>query len=576
MSRTRRKKKKKSVLHNVQIEENNQETKEKDVTPEIAATGEKEVGSDGAPAEEAARSDETESAAEQEIPEQAEPVAEELTREEKEESVSEGPDIPEVIDETPVPVWSDEGKRRFPWKKAGIITGASIAGIAVVVYISGMIYLKDKFFMNTTINGFDVSYCTVPEVEATIAGDIGTYSLVLQERGGDKETIKADQIDYRYVSNGEVQAFLEQQQLFNWPAAVFGVSQFAFESSTAFDEDKLDDRIDELKCFDKKVEQAPADAYMAFNGKTYEMAVEKQGKKVEKRQLRKVLREVITEGETTVSLEDTDCYAKPKVTSDDKDLQNLIRDMNEYAEVKITYQFGEEQEVLDGSTIHKWLSYDEEGNVTIDDEKIRLYVDYLADRYDTYKRPRHYQTQDGSYVTVEGGSYGWLIDREAEAVELKHLIYNGINANGRDPMYAQTAVSRANSDLGNDYIEIDLTKQHLWMYIDGEPFIDSDFVSGTYNVSRRRTPPGTFTLYYKKSPSVLRSNYPGDSYETPVTYWMPFNGGVGLHDAYWRGSFGGEIYRNSGSHGCINLPSNVAKAIYGEIYAGMPIICFYR
>ena len=56
---------------------------------------------------------------------------------------------------------------------------------------------------------------------------------------------------------------------------------------------------------------------------------------------------------------------------------------------------------------------------------------------------------------------------------------------------------------------------------------------------------------------------------------MPFNGGIGMHDAYWRSSFGGRIYKTNGSHGCINLPPAVAKTIYENISAGMPVLCYH-
>ena len=62
-------------------------------------------------------------------------------------------------------------------------------------------------------------------------------------------------------------------------------------------------------------------------------------------------------------------------------------------------------------------------------------------------------------------------------------------------------------------------------------------------------------------------------YETPVKYWMPFNGGVGLHDASWRGSFGGNIYQNSGSHGCINLPPKTVKRLYDLVSVGTIVVC---
>ncbi len=66
----------------------------------------------------------------------------------------------------------------------------------------------------------------------------------------------------------------------------------------------------------------------------------------------------------------------------------------------------------------------------------------------------------------------------------------------------------------------------------------------------------------------------GDDYETPVTYWMPFIGelGIGFHDASWRSSFGGDIYKNSGSHGCVNLPVSAAEQLFNIVYDGMPVI----
>jgi lipoprotein-anchoring transpeptidase ErfK/SrfK len=56
---------------------------------------------------------------------------------------------------------------------------------------------------------------------------------------------------------------------------------------------------------------------------------------------------------------------------------------------------------------------------------------------------------------------------------------------------------------------------------------------------------------------------------------MPFNGGIGIHDATWRRKFGGDIYKRDGSHGCINCPLSLAKTIYENIDVGTPIICYY-
>ena len=49
-----------------------------------------------------------------------------------------------------------------------------------------------------------------------------------------------------------------------------------------------------------------------------------------------------------------------------------------------------------------------------------------------------------------------------------------------------------------------------------------------------------------------------------------------MHDATWRGKFGGQIYKTSGSHGCINLPLSFIKDFYPEVEVGTPLIMFYE
>ena len=90
------------------------------------------------------------------------------------------------------------------------------------------------------------------------------------------------------------------------------------------------------------------------------------------------------------------------------------------------------------------------------------------------------------------------------------------------------------------------------------------------------TPEGIYSLTYKQADRVLRGAKQADGtyeYESHVDYWMPFNGGIGFHDASWRSKFGGTIYQYSGSHGCINLPVDKAKLLYEKVYKGMPVLC---
>ena len=115
-----------------------------------------------------------------------------------------------------------------------------------------------------------------------------------------------------------------------------------------------------------------------------------------------------------------------------------------------------------------------------------------------------------------------------------------------------------------------MTAQHLFYYKDGSLVVESDFVSGN-EAKGWATPAGVYPLTYKQKDAVLK----GEDYKTPVDYWMPFNGGIGLHDATWRSSFGGTLYKNGGSHGCVNLPHSVAQKIFENISAGTPVLCYH-
>jgi len=132
----------------------------------------------------------------------------------------------------------------------------------------------------------------------------------------------------------------------------------------------------------------------------------------------------------------------------------------------------------------------------------------------------------------------------------------------------------ANSEIydkqvGDTYIEVSLADQHMWYVKDGDVFLDSPVVSGNRNTMD--TPKGYYNILSKASPCTLR----GEDYVSYVDYWMAFIGGsYGLHDASWRSSFGGEIYNGDGSHGCVNLPSDIAKKLYSNASVGTPVIVY--
>lgn len=286
-------------------------------------------------------------------------------------------------------------------------------------------------------------------------------------------------------------------------------------------------------------------------------------------------REAVAAGERQLDLTAAGLYYQVQVRADDPGLRALCR----YHEPlprhdPLPIRLGEESEVLDGGTICSWLAVGTDGQVNADPAGVTGFVQALAAKYDTAGKERTFHTADGRDIPLTG-PYGWKLDQAAEVQALTEYL-KSTDSQTREPVFAQTAASRTEPEWGATYVEIDLTNQHVYMTKDGAVVWDAPCVTG--NVSKNyTTPPGIYSLTYKEEDRILRGPKKADGsyeYESHVDFWMPFNGGIGLHDANWRGSFGGTIYQTSGSHGCVNLPPDRAKILYGLVEKGMPVICY--
>lgn len=243
--------------------------------------------------------------------------------------------------------------------------------------------------------------------------------------------------------------------------------------------------------------------------------------------------------------------------------------------MSITYQMPNNQtEVLDGLTIASWVNGSQGLTVSVDAAKVADYVQGLRNKYDTPAGTQTWQSADGTTKSIKT-NYGWHIDQTKETEALIANIQS-LQSVTRELVYSSRAAQTAMPQWGKTFVEIDISSQHVYFYQDGNCVWDSKCVTGTATDPDRATPTGVFALKYKQRDRVLRGRINPQtgkpSYESPVAYWMPFNGNIGLHDANWRSSFGGNIYLKSGSHGCINLPPKNAKTLYELITPGTVIV----
>lgn len=438
----------------------------------------------------------------------------------------------------------------------------------LALYLSLAIYFTKHFYFGSEINSVKVSGKTVEEAEELVMDMFQKYNISLEGRQDQKESIVGKDIGLKHNSKDEIQKIKDNQKPLSWITGIFSSDKKKSLVTVTFDEKLLEEQIDKLSYFDEKNIIEPVSAKIEFKDKGYVIVDEVKGTRIKKDVLLSSLKEAILKGESTIDLDAAGCYEEPKYTAKSKEILDLKATLDKYVATKITYTFGESKEVLDGTTISKWLTVDDNLQVSIDENKVRIYVDSMAVKYNTVAKKRSFHTSSGKNITVSGGNYGWSINKPQEVKDIMESIKEGKSIT-REASFYQKANDYGSNDIGNTYLEVDLSKQHIWYYKNGTLIAEGDVVTG--NINRNNgTPAGVYTLAYKQRNATLR----GEDYATPVSYWMPFNGNIGLHDASWRNTFGGEIYKTNGSHGCVNAPPDLAKTIYNNIEAGTPVVCY--
>lgn len=463
-------------------------------------------------------------------------------------------------------------------KRHKVIIPITVLALSLIflAYLAIAGYFTNHFFPGTTINGMDCGNLTLEEItEKWMRSHAEQYSLTLLDKDGNELIkISAQDIHIEFSDDGSLSRILENQNALAWIAALWGKTDIVTEITVRpeYDVAALRDILAQAGLFSGDEKRKPQDACISEYSeeiKGYTIIPEEEGERLDEETTLVCVEEALTRMAAQLDLEEAKCYEQPAVTSEDPDLLAELEELNKVVGTCITYDWNGSEEVLDGDLIHEWLDW-ENGVLALDREQVAAYVAEKAKENDTYGKKRKFLTTLGVELTLPSGAYGWKTDREAETDTLVQLIMDGA-VTEREPEYSCKGWVKGKDDIGNSYVEADLSNQHLYLYENGELILETDFVSG--NVARGNiTPAGVFGITYKKKDAVLR----GQDYETPVSYWMPFNGNIGMHDATWRRSFGGDIYLTNGSHGCINLPLDMAASIYEHVQKGFPVICYYN
>lgn len=289
------------------------------------------------------------------------------------------------------------------------------------------------------------------------------------------------------------------------------------------------------------------------------------------------LTSAVKELKDKVELTSATGYVDGEKATDSEQLKKALKEANAYLDVTVTCNFtpatGEAAtEAVGKDQIAKWLIVGNDGlSVSLDGENMATYCTELAKKHDVSKKKTgQFKTTGGSIINVPVASSGQTVDGNKLYEAIAEAINNKKSATV-EAVYSEAKEEETGEYVtyGGNYCEVDLTNQMVYVYKNGELVVSSQCVTGCISKGHG-TPTGVYSIFSRDKDRYLR----GDGYKSWVNFFIPFNGGIGFHDASWRSTFGGNIYLYSGSHGCINMPYSAAKKLYENVTLDEKVIVY--
>ena len=404
----------------------------------------------------------------------------------------------------------------------------------------------------TKISGVDVSGMDAQQAITAVNTALGTYVL---EATVNEKTFQ--------ITAEQVALAISQESVENY-ARKLAEGETAAAPALVYDEALL------TACIEEQCQVAATNASVQYiaSADTFQVVKEKSGVSIDVKAAVEAVGAALAECSPTCTVTVTQKTLNPTVFSTDPRLQTGADSAKKYLTISLTYVFAPEQVAtqyhsVTTDDIGKMISFNKDYVPYVNANAVSRYASSLNDKYAVRAR---FKTTGGGYISVNTSSISQAVDTASLAEDLKTCLET-FTGGTRNAVYLPSTGTAA---LWNgNYVEIDLSRQHLWVYKNGECVVSTPVVTGCV-AQDMETPTGVYSINYKSRNITLR----GPTWNDFVYYWMPFFGNYGLHDATWRSEFGRDIYLYEGSHGCVNIPVDAAGKVYENVSAGTKVILY--
>lgn len=461
--------------------------------------------------------------------------------------------------------------------KRGLAITGSIFAVLLLGYVATSLVWQHQqtFLAHTEIAGVDVSGKTAKAVAPKVnrALEHRTYRIV--ENGQTKYSFTSHSAGITINTRQELTKLVNHQNYWRWPLSLLATAH----ADNADTVGQLNIGQQSMQALMQKINASAnqtnrtqtQNAKLVYQNNRVAIQKEVQGTELDQAKLQRVVLKAISSGQSQINLKDA--YVTPTITSTNAHLKLAQQKTQPYAQETATYNINGHKFNVPNATILSWLQVSKDGKVSLDNAAVKTYVNQLNDKYHTYHTTRTFKSTNRGTIKVSGGLYGWTIRTAAETKALSAEVLKG-KSFSRSPLINGSGYNNHGTDIGNTYVEVDKTSQHMWVYVDGQVKVSTDVVTG--KPGGHETTTGVWSIWNKERNSTLKGqNDNGSSYAQPVSYWMPFDDtGQGLHDSPWQPKYGGTWYKSHGSHGCVNTPPSAMSKVYNAVPVGTPIVIF--
>lgn len=459
-----------------------------------------------------------------------------------------------------------EAEKADKIKKRTIIFFAAAFVLTAIYFSISYSYYSNKYLPSTVINGENCSGKTVEEVSEIMREKINNYHLSIVYNDITVDELYGTDINLSFGDMEQVlQNICDNQKKLSW------LKGLIFESEPINTSKGLEYNAVVLNQFIKSSmiltsTTKSVNAGLEFDNGEYKIVPAVYGDEIDQTAFTEKLADAVNSLNSSVNINKDDCFIKPELTEDNENLIKSCKTANKIINNKIELNAADDLFDIPVEIKKDWLNVDNTGILIFDNKAFSKYMDRIEKSYCSDSGQREFKTFHGDTVTVTGGDFNSSVNRNKLSKDMEEAMLSNKAAR-----VVVEIITNDNTDIGNSYIEVDLSNQMLWMYVNGEQVLGTPVITGKDD-GEHTTPEGIFRLKAKNTNTFVTET--GESKN--VSYWMSVNGEIGICDASWKNLFGGTVYKEEGSDGSIYVLKDSAKTIYENSFENMPVILYHH